>query len=210
MLETTFALVTVFTWFYQRRANCRAAGIGTSHNTALQSQTAVSAYLKSKQILPFGFARKNRQLYLRISPQSGHMFPHHLQDGLCMVTVNIRRLRGFWSHAHLIESGIEPLFSWSMNETFLMRCIQDHWIIEKEISNNACTKIACQCTFTSRLTVCVVIVFWKSKHVKDKTCQSAIFWNSQPLFWQIGIIFTDLKLWIALASHNFRRVKIPI
>ena len=40
--------------------------------------------------------------------------------------------------------------------------------------------------------------------------QSAIFENSWPLFCQIRIIFTHLKLWIASARHNFKWVKIQI
>ena len=49
------------------------------------------------------------------------------------------------------------------------------------------------------------------KHVKDKMWhQSAIFENSWPLFCQIWIIFTHLKLWIASARHNFKWVKIQI
>ena len=49
------------------------------------------------------------------------------------------------------------------------------------------------------------------KHVKDKMWhQSAIFENSWPPFCQIWIIFTQLKLWIASARHNFKWVKIQI
>ena len=33
------------------------SGAGVVHNAVVQSQTAVTAYLKSKKLLPFGFAR---------------------------------------------------------------------------------------------------------------------------------------------------------
>ena len=46
-------------------------------------------------------------------------------------------------------------------------------------------------------------------HVENKTChQSARFENSWSPFRKIWIIFTLLKLWIASARHNFKRVKI--
>ena len=45
-------------------------------------------------------------------------------------------------------------------------------------------------------------------YVKDKTWpQSTLFQNRWPPFWQIWIIFTHLKLWIASARHNFKWVK---
>ena len=40
--------------------------------------------------------------------------------------------------------------------------------------------------------------------------QSARFEKSWPPFCQIRIIFTNLKLWIASARHNFKWVKIQI
>ena len=40
--------------------------------------------------------------------------------------------------------------------------------------------------------------------------QSAIFENSWPSFFQIWIIFTHFKWWIASAGHNFKWVQIQI
>ena len=49
------------------------------------------------------------------------------------------------------------------------------------------------------------------KHVKDKMWhQPARFEKGSPLFFQIWIIFTHLKLWIASARNNFKWVKIQI
>ena len=49
------------------------------------------------------------------------------------------------------------------------------------------------------------------KYVKDKMWhQPARFEKSWPLVYQIWIIFTHLKLWIASARNNFKWVKIQI
>ena len=49
------------------------------------------------------------------------------------------------------------------------------------------------------------------KHVNGTLWhESAIFENSWPLFCQIWIIFTHLKLWIASARHKFKWMKILI
>ena len=49
------------------------------------------------------------------------------------------------------------------------------------------------------------------RHVKDKMWhESELKKDSLPLFCESCIIFTHLKLWIALAILNFKWVKIPI
>ena len=49
------------------------------------------------------------------------------------------------------------------------------------------------------------------KHVRDQMWhESELKIASLPLFCEICIIFTHLKLWIALARHNFKWVKILI
>ena len=54
------------------RGSSKSGESTTSHltcNTALQSQKAVAAHLKSEQLLPFGFARQNRDHHTAGTPQ---------------------------------------------------------------------------------------------------------------------------------------------
>ena len=61
-----------------------------------------------------------------------------------------------------------------------------------------------------KITDFLMILVWASPFKDNIRHQSAIFENSWPTFYQIWIIFTHLKLWIASARHNFKWVKIQI